>query len=202
MVKKVLAGVAVVLLAFVAYVASRPSEFVITRKTTIAAPPEVIFGLVNDFHHWKSWSPWEELDPKMTTTYEGPAAGQGASYSWKGNDQVGEGKMTILESKPNEQVVIKLEFLKPFAATNTTTLNLVPGPSTEVTWKMEGKNNFMSKVAGVFMNMDEMIGKDFDKGLGKLKALSEEEAKKRAAPPPEAAAPPAEPAAAPPAVAK
>ncbi len=189
MVKKILAVVAVLILGFVAFVATRPAEFVITRKATIAASPDVIFPLVNDFHSWKLWSPWDGLDPKMTTAFEGPPAGPGASYSWKGNDQVGEGKMTIVESKPNYMVSIKLEFLKPFEATNTTTLNLVPGPSTEVIWKMEGKNNFMSKAAGVFMNMDALVGKDFDKGLAKLKALAEEEAKKRA-PAPEAAAMP------------
>src|SRR5688500_4957853 len=114
MVKKVLAGVAVLILGFVAYIATRPAEFSISRKTTIAAPPEVIFPIVNDFHNWKRWSPWEELDPKMTTAHEGAAAGQGAIYSWKGNDQVGEGRMTITESKPNDLVVIKLEFIKPF----------------------------------------------------------------------------------------
>ena len=196
MVKKVLAVIAVLLLAFVAFIATRPAEFTITRKVSIAAPPDVIFPIVNDFHNWKKWSPWEELDPKMTTAFDGAAAGQGAIYSWKGNDQVGEGRMTILESKPSDLVVIKLEFLKPFEATNTTTLNLIPGPQTEVIWKMDGKNNFMSKAAGVFMNMDELIGKDFEKGLGKLKALAEEDAKKRAAPTPEAAAPaPVDPAA-------
>jgi hypothetical protein len=197
MVKKVLAVIAVLILAFVAFVATRPADFVYTRKVTIAAPPEVIFPIVNDFHNWQKWSPWDELDPKMARTYDGPASGQGATYAWKGNDQVGEGRMTIVESKPNDHVTIKLEFLKPFEATNSTTLSLVPGPSTEVTWKMEGKNGFMSKAAGVFMNMDEMIGKDFDKGLGKLKTIAEAEAKKPAAPAPEAAAPaaPADPAA-------
>lgn len=189
MVKKVLAVVAVLILAFVAFAATRPADFVITRKTTIAAPPAVVFAFANDFHNWKKWSPWDELDPKMTFTFEGPAAGKGASYAWKGNDQVGEGRMTILESKPNDLVIIKLEFLKPFEATNTTTLNFVAGPQTEVIWKMEGRNGFMAKAAGVFMNMDELVGKDFEKGLAKMKALAEEEAKK--APAPEAAVVPA-----------
>lgn len=193
MLKKILAVVAVLICAFVAYAATRPAEFAISRKVTIAAPPEVIFPIVNDFHQWKRWSPWEGLDPKMTTSFEGPAAGPGAIYSWKGNDQVGEGRMTIVESKPNDLVLIKLEFLKPFEATNSTTLSLAAGPSTEVTWKMEGKNNFMSKVAGVFMNMDQMIGKDFEKGLGKLKAVAEEEAKKPAAAPAPPDAAPAAP---------
>jgi hypothetical protein len=192
MVKKILAVLAVAILGFVAFVATRPAEFVITRKATIAAPPAVIFPYVNDFHGWKKWSPWDALDPKMTTTFEGPASGPGAIYAWKGNDQVGEGRMTIIDSKPNDFVSIKLEFLKPFEATNTTTLTFVAGPSTEVTWKMEGKNNFMSKAAGVFMNMDKMIGNDFEKGLATLKSLAEEDAKKAAAAPaPEAAPAPA-----------
>ena len=178
MVKKVLAGVAVLILGFVAFVATRPGEFVISRKATIAAPPAVIFPIVNDLHNFAKWSPWNELDPKMATTFEGAPAGVGQIYSWKGNDQVGEGRMTITESKPNDLLVMKLEFLKPFEATNTTSIGLAAGPSTEVIWKMEGKNNFMSKAAGVFMNMDELIGKDFEKGLAKLKAVAEEEAKK------------------------
>lgn len=183
MVKKVLAGLAVLILAFVAFTATRPAEFVYVRKTVVAAPADVVFGLVNDFHNWKGWSPWEGLDPKMTAAFEGPAAGPGAIYTWKGNDQVGEGRMTITESKPNDFVAIKLEFLKPFEATNTTTLNMVQSEkSTEVTWRMEGKNNFMSKAAGVFMNMDKMIGDDFEKGLAKLKALTEAKAKEAPAP--------------------
>ncbi len=187
MVKKVFAVLAVLILGFVAFVATRPGEFVIKRKTTIAAAPAVIFPIVSDLHNFAKWSPWNELDPKMATAFEGAPAGVGQIYAWKGNDQVGEGRMTITQSRPNELLSMKLEFLKPFEATNTTSIALVAGPSTEVTWKMEGKNNFMSKAAGVFMNMDEMIGKDFDKGLAKLKTVAEEEAKKAAAP--EAAAP-------------
>lgn len=179
MVKKILGGVAALFLAFVAFVATRPAEFTVTRKAQIAAPAETIFPLLNDFHQWKAWSPWEKLDPKLVATFEGPAAGPGASYSWKGNDQVGEGRMTILQATPSTMVSIKLEFLKPFEATNTTTFTLAPAEkATDVTWKMEGKNNFLSKAFGIFMNMDEMVGKDFDKGLATLNELAEAEAKK------------------------
>ena len=109
MVKKVLAGVAILILGFVIFIATRPAEFAITRKAQIAAPAEVIFPLVNDFHNWKAWSPWEKLDPKQVTTYEGPASGTGAITTWKGNDQVGEGRMTIMQSTPNAMVGIKKE---------------------------------------------------------------------------------------------
>lgn len=173
MAKKILAVVGVVLLGFVAFVATRPADFTISRKTTIAAPPATVFAQINDFHLWSAWSPWEELDPKMTRTYDGAPSGTGAIYAWKGNDDVGEGRMTITEAKPGELVVIKLEFLKPFEATNTTTFTLTAGPQTEVVWKMEGHNNFMSKAFGVFMNMDALVGKDFEKGLAKLKTAAE-----------------------------
>ncbi len=182
MVKKILAVVAVVILGFVAFVATRPAEFVYLRKTTISAPPEVIFATLADFHNWRNWSPWDDMDPKMERKYEGTPAGQGAIYSWKGNDKVGEGRMTITEAKPNDFIAIKLEFLKPFEATNITTFTLTPGAATEVVWKMEGKNAFVSKAAGVFMNMDKMIGDDFEKGLAKLKALTEAKAKEAPAP--------------------
>ena len=195
MAKKILAVLAALILGFVAFVATRPAQFVISRKVAVAAGPEIAFSLVNDFHQWKAWSPWEKLDPKMTTTFEGPASGPGASYGWKGNDQVGEGRMTILQSKPDQQLTIKLEFLKPFEATNTTTfLFAAAPPGTEVTWKLEGKNNFLAKAASVFMNMDAMIGKDFELGLANLKALAEAAPRQPAAPAPAPAEPMAAPA--------
>lgn len=186
MAPKILAAFGVLSLGFVAFVATRPSHFAIERKATIAAAPAALYAAVSDFHEWQKWSPWEELDPKMTRTHEGAPAGTGAIYKWKGNDEVGEGQLTITEAKPAERVVIKLELTKPFAATHTTTLTFNPGPQTEVVWKIEGENGFMSKTFGVFVNMDKMVGDDFDKGLGKLKKLAE------AAPAPAAAPPPAE----------
>lgn len=182
MAKIILAVVAVAILGFVGFAATRPAEFTITRKTTIAATPAAIFPLLNDFHQWTAWSPWEGMDPKMARTYDGAASGTGAIYAWKGNDEVGEGRMTITDAKPNDLLVIKLEFLKPFEATNTTTFLLTAGPQTEVVWKMEGHNNFLSKAFGIFMNMDKMVGDDFEKGLARLKTAAEKAAAPAPAP--------------------
>ena len=153
---------------FALYVASRPGAFRIERSLTIPASPEVLFGLINDFHEWARWSPWEKLDATMTKTFEGPASGKGSTYRWKGNNKVGEGAMTILDSTPSK-IEIALAFLKPFAANNRTTFTLDPdGAGTRVTWAMEGENAFMAKAFGVFMNMDELVGKDFASGLASL----------------------------------
>jgi uncharacterized protein YndB with AHSA1/START domain len=172
--KKILIGVAVIVAVFVGVVAIQPSEFRIARTATISAPAAVVFAQVNDFHKWEAWSPWEKLDPTMKKTFEGAAAGSGAIYSWAGNSEVGEGRMAITESRPNELIGIKLEFLKPFAATNTTEFAFKPeGDQTAVTWSMFGKNNFMSKAFGLFMNMDKMIGADFETGLAQLKMVAE-----------------------------
>lgn len=178
MVKKVILGIlAVILIAiigFCAVVAMQPSEFKITRSATVNAPPEKVFEQVNDFHKWDAWSPWAKLDPAMKTTYSGSQSGQGASYAWTGNDQVGEGKMTIAESHPNEHIKIDLEFIKPWQSKNTTEFMFKPeGDKTNVTWTMTGQNNFAAKAVGLFMNMDKMIGGDFEKGLAQMKAVAE-----------------------------
>jgi hypothetical protein len=136
-----------------------------------------VFEHVNDFHKWRAWSPWEERDPDMERTYDGPAAGEGAKYAWAGNGDVGEGKMTITESRPGELIRIKLEFLKPMSATNTTEFTFkAEGDGTVVTWDMTGRNNFMAKAFCLFMNMDKMVGGDFEKGLANLKSIAEKEA--------------------------
>jgi polyketide cyclase/dehydrase/lipid transport protein len=172
--KKILIGVGVFVLAFVAFVASRPDTFRVERSLRIKAPPGVVFAQINDFHAWDAWSPWAKLDPAMTTKFEGPSSGVGASYSWSGNDEVGQGKMTLTESQPPQKLAIRLEFLKPFEATNTTEFSFKPdGENTDVTWAMYGANNFASKAMSVFMNMDQMIGADFEKGLASLKQVSE-----------------------------
>lgn len=173
MAKKIVAALGVLILGFVGFVATRPAAFAIERKTTIAAAPAAIYPMIADFHEWPKWSPWENLDPAMARTHEGAPSGTGAIYSWKGNDKAGEGRMTITEAKPGELVIIKLEFIKPFPATNTTTFKLTPGPQTEVVWRMEGENGFASKAFGVFMNMDKLVGDDFEKGLAKLKSIAE-----------------------------
>jgi hypothetical protein len=169
-----LAVLVVLALAFALIVATRPAEFQITRSATISAPAATVFAQVNDFHKWRAWSPWEKLDPNLNRTYGGPAAGEGATYAWNGNKQVGEGRMTITECRAPELVRIRLEFIKPFAATNDTEFRFQPrGDQTEVVWSMTGRNNFMSKAFCLFMNMDKMVGRDFEKGLAEMKAVSE-----------------------------
>lgn len=181
MFKKILIGLVVVLAVLAGIVATRPDSFAVERSTTIQATPEFAFALVNDFHRWNEWSPWDKLDPTMKRTFEGASAGSGALYSWTGNDKVGEGKMTIEESKPNEFVRIKLEFIKPFASTNSTIFTFTPaGKDTQVKWKMEGHNNFMSKAFSMFMDMDKMVGGDFERGLASMKTGAEASAKKAA----------------------
>jgi hypothetical protein len=179
MFKKILIGIAVIILVFLVVVALQPADFRITRSTTIAAPADVVFTQVNDFHKWDAWSPWAKLDPAMKQTYDGTPAGVGAIYSWVGNKDVGEGRMTITQSRPGELVGIKLEFLKPFAQVNNTEFALKPdGDKTAVTWSMNGTNNFMAKGFGLFMNLDKMVGGDFEKGLAQMKLVAEAAAKK------------------------
>jgi len=192
MLKKVLIGLAAVILTLVGVIAAQPSTYRVERSATIAAPAEVVFAQVNDFHKWGAWSPWDKLDPNQKVTFDGAESGQGAKYAWSGNDQVGEGRMTIEESKAGELVRIKLEFIRPWESTSPTTFTFkaVEG-GTQVTWAMEGTNNFIGKAFSLFMNMDAMLGKDFDKGLASMKAVAEAEAAKKAAEQP-AAAPVAE----------
>jgi uncharacterized protein YndB with AHSA1/START domain len=173
MLKKIAIVLVLVLAAFAAFVATRPAEFRIARSRTVAAPPDVVHPYVSDFQHWPEWSPWEKLDPAMKKEISGAPAGTGAVYYWSGNSDVGEGRMTITDSRPPQSVTIRLEFLKPFAATNTTQFDFVPsGTGTSVTWAMTGHNNFMAKAFSVFMDMDKMIGADFEKGLASLDAAT------------------------------
>ena len=182
MLKKIGLGVLTIVAILAIVVATRPGEFQVQRSTTIAASPEVVFSFLNDFHQWAKWSPWEKRDPNMKKTFEGSPSGAGAVYSWSGNDKVGEGRMTLTESKPNEGVLIKLEFIKPFAATNQTEIKLTPAAgSTTVAWTMRGTNNFVGKAFSLVMNMDKMVGGDFENGLSQLKQQSEEESKRLAA---------------------
>src|SRR5262245_10988888 len=178
MVKKILLGIVVmvvVLLAVVLVLVLRqPTHYQVERSTTINAPAPVVYGLVNDFHKWDSWSPWAKLDANMKQNYEGPPSGNGAMYSWSGNSQVGEGRMTIVESRPTDLIKIKLDFIKPFAATNATEFNFTQsGNQTNVKWTMSGDNNFIGKAFSLFMNMDKMIGNDFEKGLAQMKQAAE-----------------------------
>jgi hypothetical protein len=178
MLLKILIVAAVVIVILVAIVALQPSQFRVARSTIISAAPATVFAQVNDFHNWEAWNPWGKIDPTMKQAYEGAAAGTGAIYRWAGNKEVGEGRMTITESRPNELVRIKLDFVKPFAATNAAEFTFRPeGNQTAATWTMTGKNNFIAKAAHLFMNIDKMIGDQFERGLADLKAVSEAAAK-------------------------
>jgi uncharacterized protein YndB with AHSA1/START domain len=172
----ILLALAFIAILFIAAVTGQPDEFKICRSTTISAPPEKVFPQVNDFHQWEAWSPWAKRDPACKYSYESSAAGTGAIFSWAGNKKVGKGRMTILESRPSGLIRIKLEFFKPFKATNTAEFTFQPeGNQTLVTWSMSGKNNFMGKVFGLFVNCDKMVGSDFEKGLAAMKPLAEAE---------------------------
>jgi len=170
--------IALVILALAAivliYAATRPGTFRVERTARIPAPPEKIFPLINDFHRWGEWSPYEKLDPGMKRTFGGAPAGKGATYAWEGNDKAGAGRMEILESAPSSKISIKLDFTKPFEARNMAEFTLRPQDgATQVTWAMHGPSPYIAKLMGIFFNMDQMIGKDFETGLANLKTASE-----------------------------
>jgi uncharacterized protein YndB with AHSA1/START domain len=171
----IIAVVLAIIIAIVLISASnKPDTFRIQRAAVMNAPAEKIFPLIADFHQWLDWSPWEGRDPALKRTYSGVERGQGAVYAWDGNKNVGSGRMEILEASSPSKVVIKLDFLKPFEAHNTAEFTMLPqGGATNVIWVMHGPAPFMSKVMQVFMNMDRMVGKDFEAGLANLKAVSE-----------------------------
>ncbi len=171
----ILLGLVILVGALVAYASTRPTDFRYVRAATIAAPPEKVFAHVNDFHHWEAWSPWAKLDPQMETTYSGAATGRGAKYAWSSKSgKVGAGSMTITDAQPPRMVVIDLHFTRPFKAENVTRFTFEGGGGgTTVTWEMTGKNALVSKIFGLFMNMDKLIGADFDKGLARLKRVAE-----------------------------
>jgi uncharacterized protein YndB with AHSA1/START domain len=175
MVKTIAIVVVAVVFLFLVVVAVQPSQYRVVRSTTIQAPPAQVFTLVNDFHNWANWSPWAKLDPGMKTTYRGSGSGPGSVYEWAGNDQVGQGRMTITGTTPPAQVDIKLEFLRPFPSESLTTFQFRPeGAGTHVEWIMSGENSFMAKGAMLFMGgMDGAVGKDFEKGLAQMKTLAE-----------------------------
>jgi len=174
MLTKVLIALAVIVIVFVVVVAMRPSEYRVARTITISAPAPAVFAQVNDFHKWNAWNPWAKMDPAMKQTYEGAPAGTGAVYTWTGNRQVGEGRMTLTESRPPDLIRINLEFLKPFAATSTAEFTFRPeGQRTAVTWSMVGNLNFVAKVIHLFVGMDRMIGANFEKGLADMKSVAE-----------------------------
>jgi hypothetical protein len=165
------------LVTFLLVVVSKPNNFRMQRSLTINAPADVIYAHIDDFHKWQAWSPWEQLDPDLKRTYSGAPSGIGAVYDWQGNGKAGQGRMTIREATPAHRLLINLDFIKPFPATNSAEFLLQPsGDATVVTWAMFGPSPFMSKLMGSLMNMDDLIGKDFERGLSTLKTLSEKAA--------------------------
>ncbi len=174
MLRKIALVIAVLLAAIIIIAATQPDTFRVQRSTSIQAPPEKIFALINDFNQWPAWSPWEKMDPAMKKMHSGAATGKGAIYGWEGNNKVGKGRMEIIESTPTSLIVIKLDFLSPFEAHNTAEFTLQPqGNSTDLTWAMVGPAPFMSKLMQVFVSMDSMVGKDFEAGLANLKIIAE-----------------------------
>jgi hypothetical protein len=162
----------VVLLLVVA--ALQPNSYRVERSAEMHAPPDRVFAQLNDFHTWEAWSPWDKIDPNLKRTYSGPESGKGSVYDWEGNKQVGMGRMEITESLPQSKITIKLDFFKPFVAHNTAEFTLEPrGGGTAVTWAMIGQKPFLFKVVCLFMSMDNMVGKDFEKGLANLKGIVE-----------------------------
>ncbi|MDX6303052.1 MAG: hypothetical protein QOI77_21 [Blastocatellia bacterium] len=174
MIKKILLGLVVIVVILLVVIALQSSTYHVERTATINAPASVVFAQVNDFHKWNSWSPWAKLDPSMKQTFEGAPAGNGALYTWAGNNQVGEGRMLITESHPSDLVKIKLDFVRPFAASSNTVFTFKPdGNQTKVTWAMDGDKNFIAKAFHLFMNIDKMVGSDFEKGLAQMKSVAE-----------------------------
>ena len=175
MLKTIALIVAALIAGVLIFASTKPDTFSVQRSTTINAPPEKVFAVLNDFHRWPEWSPWEKLDPAMKRTLGGAPAGKGATYAWEGNSKAGAGRMEIIESVPARRIGIQLDFIKPFEGHNIAEFTLTPqGDSgTQLNWSMRGPTPFVSKLMQVFVNLDTMIGKDFEEGLANLKGLVE-----------------------------
>jgi uncharacterized protein YndB with AHSA1/START domain len=174
MFKIVAIAIGVAIAAVLIFAATQPDTFRVQRATTIKAPPERVFPLINDFQRWDAWSPWEKKDPAMKRTFGTATSGKGAVYGWQGNKDVGQGRMEIAESVAPSNVTIKLDFVEPWEAHNIVEFTLHPqGETTNITWAMHGPMPYVSKLMSIFMDMDRMIGKDFEAGLANLKAVAE-----------------------------
>jgi uncharacterized protein YndB with AHSA1/START domain len=173
MLKTIAIIIALLIAAVLIYAATKPDHFRLERSTTIKASPEKISAYLTDFKQWAAWSPWENKDPDMKRSYSGAASGKGAVYGWVGNKNVGTGSMEVLDVQPHK-ITIKLDFLSPFEAHNTTEFHLEPqGDSTKMTWAMFGPSNYVNKLMTVLFSMDKMVGPDFEAGLAKLKLAAE-----------------------------
>lgn len=174
MIKTIAMVLVLLIAALLIYAATKPDSFRIERSTTIKAPPEKIFALINDFHQWEAWSPWEKIDPALKRTYSGEANGVGAVYEWSGNKDIGQGRMEIVESVPSAKVMLKLDFVTPFEAHNKVDFTLAQqGDVTKVTQAMYGPSPYISKLMTIFFSMEQMVGKKYEEGLANLKAITE-----------------------------
>lgn len=171
-----IAGIVIVVLvaAVLLFAASRPDTFHVQRSASIKAPPEKVFALINDYRNWNAWSPWEKKDPALKRTFSATTSGKGATYAWEGNKDVGQGRMEIAEAVAPSSITIKLDFVQPFEAHNIVDFTLTPlADATTVTWAMRGDTPYFAKIIHVFIDMDSMVGKDFEAGLANLKAIAE-----------------------------
>jgi hypothetical protein len=174
MLKTIAIVVAVLIAGVLVFAATKPDTFRVQRAASIKAPPEKVFALINDFKRWDAWSPWEKKDPAMKRTWGAVTSGKGAKYAWEGNSDVGQGSMEIAESVAPSKVTLKLDFVKPFEAHNIVQFTLEPkGDVTNVTWAMQGPTPYFAKIIHVFIDMDSMVGKDFEAGLASMKTAAE-----------------------------
>jgi hypothetical protein len=182
--RKIALGLAGLLLALAAIVATRPSAYRVERSAHVSAPSRMVYERISDFHRWAEWSPWAHVDPDMRQSFEGAPAGTGAEYTWSGNSQIGEGRMSITEARPDELVAIRIDFARPLRTTSTTELRLLPeGGGVRVTWAMEGRRDFVGKAVALVASVDDIVARDFEQGLDDLRRVAEGEATSGAAAP-------------------
>ncbi|CAN5917156.1 K(+)-transporting ATPase subunit F [soil metagenome] len=166
--------IALFIAAVLGFATSKPDSFEVQRSITIKAAPEKVYALIDDFHRWAEWSPWEKFDPTMQRSFSGAERGKGAAYAWQGNSKVGSGRMEITDPQPPSKIAIQLDFIQPFEGHNVAEFSLQPqADGTQVTWAMRGPTPFVSKVMQVFVSMDQLIGKDFETGLANMKLAAE-----------------------------
>ncbi len=188
-VKKIGIGLVALIVALCVVIALQPSSYSVQRSTTIEAPPEVVYGILSDLNRFESWSPFARIDPATKVTVTGAAGEPGQKYEWTGNDDVGAGEMSITSVEPGKHVKVDMRFIRPFESTARVTFSVAPeGAGSKATWGMDADNNFMGKAVGLVMDMDKMLGAQFDEGLANLKRISEADAKAKAAAPPADAA--------------
>lgn len=170
---KIAIVVAILITIVLIYAATKPNTFHVERTIDVKAPPEKLFALVNDFHQWEAWSPYNK-DPAMKKTFSGSASGKGAMYAWEGNKDVGRGEITITDTTPPKEIDMALHMIEPFEGRNHVVLSFdAKGDTTTVTWALEDQHTYLLKIISTFLNLDRMIGKDFEVGLARLKTAAE-----------------------------